>query len=438
MTPWEFQIGARSWLLPGLAAPLLSAGRALSADPRVALGMIAAFMISLATLNVWSAYVIGVRAGRRLHGLFAAGLTAFWGELIYYSPHLLPDTVSGALLLGALAVATRPERPWRLFWTGVLLGATLVVRIQLAPAIGLVGLIVCASDLRTRLPLLAAGFALPVAGLGALDWLTWGAPFHSVIVYLKANTGGVAGYYGVAPAIAYWASEKFVWAAALPLVVGAAVLGAKKVPTVTLVMLTIVLTFSAVAHKESRFIYPALLLLFVMCGVGTAELADDIGRRVGTPWKRRLIPVGLALLWAAASIGSSFSPAMRPRWTQNADVLRALDAVNADKTSCGIGLDAWGWSLTGLSRVRDDIQLYDAATAPPQAYDYLLRLPYGGPERPLASYTANGFALQRCYGSRGVCLYRRPLPCTPGAQPLRAATLPPVRMTLARLGFVVD
>jgi hypothetical protein len=436
LTPWEFQIGARSWLLPGLAAPLLAAGRVLSADPKVALGLIAAFMIGLATLNVWSAYVIGAHAGRRLHGLLAAGLTAFWCELVYYSPHLLPDTISGALLLGALAAATRPERPRRLFWTGVLLGATLVVRPQLAATIGLIGLMACARDIRVRAPALAAGFALPVAALGALDWLTWGAPFHSLITYLKTNTGGVAALFGVDPPLAYWRLEKLAWGTATPLIVGTAALGAKRVPAVAVALAATALTFSAIGHKEPRFLYPALLLLFVICGVGTVELADDANRHLRAPFDRSLVLAGLTLLWAAASIGCSFSPALRPGWTHDADVLRALDAVNADAASCGIGLDAPDWTVTGFSRVRDDIQLYDPKAAPPTAYDYLLRLPFG-PQQPLASYATQGFELQRCYGARGVCLYRRPGRCRPAERPLRAVTPARLRATLTGLGYAV-
>jgi hypothetical protein len=431
LTPWEFQIGARSWLLPGLVVPLVTAGRALSSDPKVTFGLITALMIAVSTVNVWSAYVIGARAGRPLHGFFAAGLAAGWSELVYYSPHLLADTVAGALLLAALAVATQIERPGRPFWTGVLLGAAFVVRIQLAPAIGLAGLLACRGAFRSRCLALAAGFAIPVAVLGVVDWLTWGAPFRSVFVYVKTNLG-LAALFGAFPPLAYLGEEKQIWGAAVVLVVATAALGARRAPSLAWTAAAIALTFSAVAHKEPRYIYPALLLLFVVCGIGTVELADDLGRRFRTPAVRRALPFGLALLWAAASLSSAVSPELRPAWTREADVLRALAAVNADPNSCGLGLEYPNWVLTGASRVRSDVQLYDAPTTPAGAYNRLLRLPET--QTPLTAYP--GFALQRCYQPGGACLYTRPGACTGGAPTLRAVTPAPWRAALTRLGFV--
>jgi len=434
MTPWEFQIGARSWILPGLALPWVAIGRALSTDPRTVYGLIGAVMIAVAVVNVWSAYVIGARIGR-LQALFAAGLAAGWCELVYYSPHLLPDTVAGALLLAALALASGRHEPRRLVWIGVLLGSAFVVRVQLAPAIAVVGLAACRGAVLKRGSWLAAGFLLPVAFLGGLDWLTWGAPFRSVLVYVRTNLGGVASAFGVTPPLAYLGTERSIWGPALALIIATATLGAKRAPTTLAVALVVLFTFSAVGHKEPRFIYPALLPLFVTCGIGTVELAQEIGRRLRAPQARRLVPWGLALVWAAASAGAGLSAAMRPFWTRETDVLSALAAVNGDPAACGLGLDAPEWVLSGQSRLRRDIPLYDGAEAPIAAYNRLLRLP--GPGRPLAAYAARRFTQRGCYGSAGVCLYQRAGGCASGAAPLRAVTAPAVRATLEKLGFTV-
>jgi hypothetical protein len=433
MTPWEFQVGARSWILPGLVLPLVAAGRALSADPRLTSGLIAALMIAASAANVCSAYVLGARSGR-LQGLFAAGLGAFWCELVYYSPHLLPDTLSGALLLAGLAVGSE-ESPRRLFWAGVLFGEAFVVRVQLAPAIGLAGLMTCRSDFWRRGLLIAAGFAIPVAALGVLDRLTWGAPYRSILVYLRTNMGGVASRFGAEPPSAYLRAEKFFWGFAAPLVLANAVLGAKRAPGLTIIGAVIALTFSAAAHKELRFVYPALLILFVVCGIGSGELASALGRFVA-PSVRRYIAPALAVLWAAASLGVAFGSGMRPLWTRDADILRAFEAVNADPASCGLGLDAPDWVVSGLTRLRSDLKLYDGAQTAPEAYNYLLTLP-PGPRKPMAAHAAQGFALQSCFGGRGVCLYRRPGACSSGQPPLRAVTPEIVRAELTKLGFDV-
>jgi hypothetical protein len=435
LTPWEFQIGARSWVLPGLVLPLVAAGRALSTDPRLAFGLIAALMIAASAVNVWCAYLLGARSGR-LHGLYAAGLAAGWSELVYYSPHVLADTVSGALLLAALATGANPQSLRRLFWMGVLLGAACVVRVQLAPAIALVGLMTCRSAFWRRAAMLAFGFALPVAGLGVLDWLTWGAPFRSVLVYLQTNLSGVASQFGASTPLAYLGSEKALWGVATPLVVGTAALGAKRAPGLAATALAIAVTFSAVAHKEPRFLYPALLILFVVCGIGSGELANDLRSGIKAPQARRLVAPVLALLWAAASLSSGFGSAMRPMWTRDADILRAFDAVNADPASCGLGLDVPDWTVSGLSRLRGGLQLYDGAHAPPAGYNDLLTAP-PGLQKSMAAHAADGFVLQSCFGERGVCLYRRPGACAIGQPPLKAVTPNEVRANLKKLGFQV-
>lgn len=429
LVPWEFQVGARSWLLPGLLVPLLAAGRALSSDPRVALGFVTAAMTAVSVACVWSAYVIGSKTGDRLAGLFAAGLVGLWSELVYFSPHVLADTVSGALLLGGLAACAAPGRPRRLFWSGLLLGAALVVRVQLAPAIGLAGLMICGRDVRRYLAM-GAGFALPVAALGLVDWLTWGAPFQSVLVYLKLNSSGVADVFGRSPPFFYLQCESLIWGFAGPLVVVTAYFGAKRAHLIAASAAAIVLTFSLVGHKELRFIYPALLLIFVLCGVGSAEIVRTVRASVADNGLRRATPIALSLLWVLASAASAAGPVMRPLWLRDGGVLRAFDAVNADPQSCGLALARAAWLRTGRSRLRSDLQLYPA-TATESAYNYVLAFSVS----PAAAPSRGGFMLQACYGPDGGCLYKRSGACVAGAPPLRADPPAEVDRVLRTLGL---
>lgn len=429
LVPWEFAVGARSWLLPGLLVPLVGAGRALSADPRVALGFVTAAMTALAAAGVWAAYALGRKAGGPLHALFAAGLVALWPELVYFSPHVLADTVSAGLLLCGLSVCAQPERPRRLFWGGLLLGAALVVRIQLAPAIGLAGLTVCGRDLRRYL-IAAAGFALPVAALGLVDWATLGVPFSSVLVYLRVNASGTADAFGRSPTSFYPLFELAIWGLGAPLVALAAALGARRAPALAATAVAIVATFSLVGHKEPRFVYPALPILFVLCGVGSAEIVRWAQARLPDGRGRRVAVLVMAAAWAAAGATAATSPLMRQMWRRDQGVLRAFATVNADPQSCGLGLTPASWWRSGHSRLRTDIQLYPAS-APQSAFNRLLAL-----EGPLpAGEPHPGFSLRACYGPDGGCLYARPGACQSGAPPLEADPGPRLRRILAGLGY---
>lgn len=432
LVPWEFEVGARSWLLPGILIPLVGAGRALSADPRVALGFVTAAMIALSAACVWSAYVLGRKAGEPLHGLFAAGLVALWPELVYFSPHVLADTVSGGLLLCGLAVCAEPcghDRAWgRLFWGGLLLGAAFAVRIQLAPAIGLAGLMTCGRR-PARYIAAGTGFVLPVAALGIVDWLTWGAPFQSVLTYLKVNSSGVAEVFGHEALPYYLRFEAMTWRLAAPLVVLTAVLGARRAPVAGVCAAAILATFSLVGHKEPRFIYPALPIIFALCGVGSVEVVNWARTRLSDARLRRAVPIVMIAAWAAAGTAAAAGPVMRPMWQRDAGVLHALDAVNADPASCGLALAPARWDRAGLSRLRRDLQLYEAAS-PPAAYNRLLA--FGGPLP--AGRTPPGFILQACYGPDGGCLYGRPGACATGTPPLTADPPAEVRRILDSLG----
>jgi hypothetical protein len=92
--------------------------------------------------------------------------------------------------------------------------------------------------------------------------------------------------------------------------------------------------------------------------------------------------------------------------------------------------------VAGLSRLRSDLQLYDGAHTAAKAYNYLLTLP-PGLQKPMAAHAADGFALQGCFGARGVCLYRRPGACASGQPPIRAFTPDMARAKLTKLGFEV-
>ena len=129
-----------------------------------------------------------------------------------------------------------------------------------------------------------AGASLPLLLLGVTDALAWGRPFGSILANLQANVvEGRSLLYGTSPA--HWYGLQFLerWGAAAGVIAALSVWGARRDPLPVLIALVVVLTHSAIAHKEYRFIYPAIPLAMFSAAVGSAELCQWLAARLRRP-----------------------------------------------------------------------------------------------------------------------------------------------------------
>lgn len=433
MTPWEFQVGARSWLIPGLLWPFAAVAHAFTTSPTPFLAIVAMLMILASLSSVAAAFAIGGRCGKR-EALLAGLVAAVWPELVFYAPHILADTLSGATLIGALSLCLQPGGgKQRAIAAGLLLGVTVALRVQLAPAVALAAVWTGFGALRRSWSVFALSLMGPILGSGLLDWATWGTPFQSTWVNVFLNLGGVAASFGVQPWWWYAGIELWHWNVAAPFVLLTVALGSFRMPMLGAVLLVILATFSAVGHKEYRFIYPALPILCCLAGVGTATLLRSLARQSS------FLPVGLAIAcsaWIGVAAGVAVGAPMRSLWTHDRGVLQALETVNADPGACGLAISPPDtWEKTGLSRLRADIALY-AAPEPrkpssPDAYNYVLE-PLGAS----SSVLPTGFSRLTCYEDHAACLYHRPGTCrASGGRPLAPRGSEATEAALRRTGL---
>lgn len=440
LIPWEYVVGARSWFIPGLVIPVVAGARAISHDPAVTLWAVTVFISLWSLVTIVAAFVIARRAAGRLAGIFAGLLTAFWCEIVYLSSHVLADTVSVVPLMAGLALIYRWPAPGgrRLFAAGALFGLATMLRPQLAPAIAIVPIwILGVRDWRPYVP--AAGGAMAAILLvGLLDWPTWGMPFRSIVVYVWANGAGIANIFGVRGRLYYVGSALGIWwGSAIPILLTAAI-GARRLPLFAVMGLMILLTFSAVGHKEYRFVYPALPLLFTLCGVGTADMLRAAARRM-TPARARAAAFAVAAVWLGASIGSARRAPMRTHLTEGDGAIEAVRLIDRDPSACGVTIDrSENWWAVGRVRLRDDLTLYDIGAGPTSArhgYNAILAFPDAAHA---AAYRRSGFVPKGCFGSADrVCLFRRAAPCDGRKDAeLRADPGPEVRGALEKFGML--
>src|SRR5260370_22283439 len=150
---------------------------------------------------------------------------------------------------------------------------------------------------RGRLAAILAGMAAILAAAAVLDTLTLGYPFASVWRYVLYNVFyGVSSTFGVEPWPYYLLRELGVSRGAGATILLLTAIGAWRLPLLLVVAIAILGLHSGIAHKEYRFIYPAIVPLTVLAGVGLAQMASW-----GQEWLiSRSMPVTAAAATSAA------------------------------------------------------------------------------------------------------------------------------------------
>jgi hypothetical protein len=423
---WEWVAGIRSWLLPAFVAGLMELGRVLGHSPALINLPVAVFMAAAGCVPV----VCGYGWGRRLHGraggFAAAAVAAVWVDLVYMSGHTLTEVVAADILPAALYLGMRgagesssPSRA-RLWWAGGLLGLTFALRFHLAPALLVAALGMCGGAWR-RWRAVVAGACIPILALGLLDWATLGMPFRSISINLWYNLAlGVSDEAGREPFLTLWILPLQVWGmVGFIAVVMTAVVGARRLPLPALVALAIVATHSLVPHKEYRFTYPAIVLITLLAGVGTAELLAAVARLAPRFAAAPRMAAALSLLlWAALSWSVAERPIFNTPWTRERAPMLAFAEISAQPGACGVALYGWPWTKTpGASWLAPGISLWQTDKARLESdsagFNYILaRAPLAVPDpryRQIACF--GGDRSGEGAWQTELCLWRRPGGC---------------------------
>lgn len=418
VVPWEFREGTRSWLLPGLLAPAVAAGGWAGGLAHVHAAQV---LLSLASLvPVWAAWAWARPLGRA-PAVVAAAACAGWFDLLLYAPKALAEAVAAApLVLGLLLARPRGgDRPaGALAGAGAALALAVALRLQLAPAVAVAAVLVARRDLRAWRAL-ALGAAPVVLGAGALDALTWSAPFHSYLANVRVNlVEGRSEAFGVEPWWFYLAALPAAWGWAAPAVLALAALGARRRPELAATALAVVAAHSAIPHKEPRFVFPAVVLVIVLAALGTADAVAAAGRRGRGSSRAATLAAGVLWLAASAAVGWG-----SPRWSAGASLLAATRLAGGEGT-CGVALLGVRWAFTGgYTYLHRDVPLYviDEPAVAQRAWPG-----FNAALVPAAvAQRVPGYQAERCW--EDVCVVRRPGGCV-------AVPAPAINARLAMTG----
>jgi hypothetical protein len=278
LIPWEFIQGARSWALPGALAGIWELLRAVGLGaPRYALPLFKLLFAGVGVWTAWATWRLARACGASpLASALGGAAFALAGLAVYFAPRAMSETACALPATLGLALSLDPSsaRGKRLLGAALL---ALSVFLRLQCGLFCVGLLAILAARRRWRPLWECLAVLAVGALlfGLLDRLTWGEWFHSALVYLRFNLiDGKASAFGTADSGYYlrylFRSMPVLSAVALAL----ALLGARRAWGLAALCFGYLFAHSLIPHKELRFLFPFLPLLFALAAVGLSQCPE--------------------------------------------------------------------------------------------------------------------------------------------------------------------
>jgi len=322
---WEWHQGLRNWAAPLALAAVLRFGTWVGlTDPWVARGLLAIPLWALQAWGLVAAVRLAGRRGGRPGGWAALGGLGLLPLYVVVAGRTLGEAISAALLLVAAEALSADERPRPSGLVGgAALGLAFVARYGSLPAMAAALAWIAARRRWSLLGWAAAGLGIALVGLGALDWASWGSPWHSVFAWFRFNvgSGGAARTFGSEPPGYYWPPllrqvPFWVWPS---LALGAWWMRPRLgLPgAMALLMLAALVT---TAHKEERFLYPVVVLLIAEAAAGLGALLG----RLAAGWQRAAVAVlGVVLTVISAP------PDKELRGAQFRSIVRAMRPAEA-------------------------------------------------------------------------------------------------------------
>ena len=349
VVPWEFRYFIRSWLIPLLMVPPMALGEAI--DPGGTLYLILPrAMVSLINLApIVAAWFIGARHSRQ-HAIVAMVVMAVWVECVYFSVHILSESMATSLFLAAAALLHNKARMRAIVAAGVLMGLAGLMRFQFAPAIALYAAMMAGRDVRLWKGLLAGG--LPVVALGAgIDVAMGLTPYEWILTNYRMNIGegrmreigGISHSHYLFATIHFWK-----WAALIiPVFVA---LAWKQHKALIVMAVANIAIHQLIGHKEYRYLWLSMQVLLLVAALGSVNaLRLTIGgRRLANPDGLRPT-LWLIGGWAVASILLATSAIYRLDWRDSGAPARLAATAMRDPAVCGLGAPQREYVLFGYA-----------------------------------------------------------------------------------------
>jgi hypothetical protein len=328
------------------------------------------------------------------------------------SPFAEIPATFGVLCATLIAIRARPNTAAGI-GAGLALGLACMARYQSLAFIAPFALWLVLSRHRLRPGGFVVGISLCIVLQAALDWLAYGAAFHSLIQSAAYNvtTDEAASFYGAEP-FGWYIATIGNWLGYLPAIlslVGVAALwkSSRRFAWMLVLGLAVVmlLWLSAIAHKEARFTSQVVPFLAVAAGHGAALIAR---------FRRPLGPI-LTTLALCLSIGFGIRQSLTLDLIFNPGFVEGPKLVAAERPGAVLGTIPWfiarPYTYGRIELIRADVDAWaDRAYMESviERADYILLREYDfASDRAIARLVDSQFRTRETYPEQVVLLERR-------------------------------
>lgn len=418
LVPWEFDYGARSWLLAYLSAGPMGIAKYFNAGPELYLPLIAGQLAILGALTTLCAFFWGHRQYGFYGGLAVALVSTLWVDNIHFGGRNFGEMIGGHLLILSAFVSFpgyAHHSKWRYLGAGLLAGAALMMRIHLAPALLLLWF--WRGFDRQRFVFLSLGALITITLNGAFDAYTWAAPFEPLWRNIQFNVlmDGAAKAFGAHAWWEYFYQMGVQWGGTIGPFLALAFFGARRHWLLFTMALVVFFSHMLISHKEYRFILPSIQIFAILAGFGLVELSRLLingWRSTGKIISSKMVIASLGAAWLLLCIVNYVGRDYETYRDRVHDNLVTMLRVSKMPNVCGIGLYRIGtYESGGYSYLHRPIPMFwsDSSVNPDKVFEdqagfNLFMAPQLDKKRIPAPYVK-----ESCYYK--TCIYIRPGGC---------------------------
>jgi hypothetical protein len=268
-------------MIPGTIAGILFGSSAIGLDqPEFYIPSVEIIFCIASISLIYGSYSLASRLMDKHAGLIAAFIASFWYEFVLFASKPTPEVLATYTFVWSLVLAVRSPTKVTAYGFGALSALTVFLRPQFGPVIAVAWLYVYFKwrASRSQVGMVALAALGVAAAYGLLDYVTWGIPFATIYSKILFDmVYRISTVFGENPPWYYGMTMGIASAGLLLLMPVAGIWRIRETWFPLACAMSLVLFHSFIPHKEHRFVFCAVALLWIVGAIALSSVTWQDG-----------------------------------------------------------------------------------------------------------------------------------------------------------------